>query len=512
MGRISRKHLSRFAVAVALSAPLGALGVPAGATTVPATCTRYVAAGTPAGDGTAPGNPMSLTSLVSYVNATSRPGLVACLAGGAYGSPTATFTLTRGGGGGSPVSIVRNPSSTTDVVISGRLVVARGADNVLISNLRFVGPGPGTASAYSIDANNVELIGNDLSSPNRICISVGGGIRSVSAALPKVTGFIADGNRVHDCGTNLAKVGSPQAHAVYLEYSSGAVIRNNIVSNPVGRGVQLFNDADSTLIENNIFDRNFAAVNFGGGTGGSASVDPRPENNIVQNNIVTNGVQWCNTKNQCQTALFVQGNHEAAYASPPSTDPLTRAGATWGNVVRSNCVHFPNSATAVAYNDWEPGYRYETTNAAVDPQYNNSAGGDFRLKTTSPCLGKGIRPAIRTAAVTPASTSISASATLRSPWMTATYRLQVRLCSTAVTSVTSTTACTGTWVNSTSGSVAGTDTKVTRSVAGLSPNRIYEYRWVSWQALQSAPGAAVDYTLTTQYWTVSAPLKIKTLA
>ena len=453
---------------------------------------------------------MSLTALMTYLNGGPRPGAVACLTGGSYGSATTTFTLTKGGTVGAPVSIIEHPAATTDAVIAGRIVIARGADNVVVGKLHLVGPGTGTASAYSIDANNVEFVGNDISAPNRICISVGGGLRSATTTSPKVTGFVADGNRVHDCGTNLAKTGSPQAHGLYLEYSSGAVVRNNLIRNPVGRGVQLFNDADGSLIENNIFDGNFAAVNFGGGTMGSASVDPRPENNVVQHNIVTNGVRWCNTSNQCQRALFVQGYHAASDASPPSNDPQTKVGATWGNVVRSNCVWFASSAVAVPYNDWEPGYRYETTNKFIDPQYNNGSVGDFRLKATSPCLGTGPRPILNGVSASATKTSITTAARLRSPIMTATYRLQVRLCATTITTVTSTVPCNGSWVNSTVAATAATDDSVNRTVSGLLANRIYEYRMVSWQALLSAPGPSVDYTATTQYWTATAPLKVKT--
>lgn len=508
MNLLSRKNALRLLLGATLAAPLATMAAsPAGAATVSSSCTRYVAP-TGAGDGATAATPMSFDSLVAYVNAGGRAGAVACLAGGSYGTAGSTYTFTKGGAVGSPVSIVKNPTATTDAVIAGRIVIGVGADNMVIGKLKFVGPGTGTASAYTVDANNVELIGNDISAPNRICISVGSGRRTTT----KATGFVADGNRIHDCGTNLAKVGSPQAHGVYLEYSQGAIVRNNLISNPVGRGVQLFNDADGSLIENNIFDGNFAAVNFGGGTIGSSAVDPRPEDNIVQNNIVTNGVMWCNTIGECQKALAVQGNHEAAYAKPPSTDPLTKAGATWGNVVRSNCVYFPNASVAVTYNDWEPGFTYETTNKSVDPQYNNGSIGDFRLKTTSPCLGKGIRPAITSGAFTPAKTSVTASAILRSPLMTAGYRLQVRLCDTTVTTTTSTASCTGTWVAAPTASLAGTDATVSQTISGLLANRIYEARWVSWQALQAAPATTADLTSTVNYWTASAPAKFKTLA
>ncbi len=483
----------------------------AGAAPVSASCTRHVGPGSPTGTGLTTASPMSLPKLLAVVNTTGGTGVVACLTGGAYGSATVEHRITRGGSAAQPLTLRKSPTATTEPVISGRLVVARGADHVQLAGLTFVGPGAGTTSAFSLDANGIELVGNDFSSPNRICISVGGGIREVSPTLPKVTGFVADGDKVHDCGTNLARTGSPQAHGFYLEYSSGAIIRNNIVSNPAGRGVQLFNDADGSLIENNVFDGNFAAVNFGGGLGGSTSVTPMPENNVVRNNIVTNGVRWCNTRNQCQAALFIQGNHEAAYTSPPSSDARTKAPSSWGNVVRDNCVWFTNPTTAVTHNSWEPGYSYASSNSFVDPRYRNAAAGDFRLLPTSPCLGKGVRPTIGNATALATRTSATSSAVLRSPWMTATTRMQVRICAVGVVA-TATQACTGPWQSSPATSMVAGDVRVTASVSGLVPGRVYEYRWVTWQALLTDPGVPADSQSGASYWTASTPGKVATPA
>jgi hypothetical protein len=52
---------------------------------------------------------------------------------------------------------------------------------------------------------------------------------------------------------------------------------------------------------------------------------------------------------------------------------------------------------------------------------------------------------------------------------------------------------------------------LTRSLASLARNRVYEYRWVTWQALLVAPGAGLDYDQTGRYWAASPALKVKTL-
>ena len=124
---VSRKNILSLLAGAALAAPLASFASPADAATVPSTCTRYVAPGAPAGDGTSAANPMSLPALVGYINSGPRPGLVACLSGGSYGTSTTELTLTKGGSAGSPVTIVRNPTATTDASVAGRIVIARGA-------------------------------------------------------------------------------------------------------------------------------------------------------------------------------------------------------------------------------------------------------------------------------------------------------------------------------------------------------------------------------------------------
>jgi hypothetical protein len=173
-------------------------------------------------------------------------------------------------------------------------------------------------------------------------------------------------------------------------------------------------------------------------------------------------------------------------------------------------VHFPDNTIAVAYNDWEPGYAYEASNTAVDPQYNNPAAGDLRLKTTSPCKGKGLRPGITAGGALVSSSSILGVAYVRSPWMTAAYRMQARLCDVGVL-VTSTAPCTGTWITGTTASTIGTDIKVTAGLSGLLSSRVYETRWVTWQALQPAPSATYA-GFTTYYWMPSAAKKVQTAA
>ena len=126
--------------------------------------------------------------------------------------------------------------------------------------------------------------------------------------------------------------------------------------------------------------------------------------------------------------------------------------------------------------------------------------------------GKGVRPSVAASATTATTTraAITATTLVRSPWMTAAYRLQVRQCPTTAT-VSNTVACTGTWVLAPAATTIGADVKVTQTVAGLAAGRVYEVRFVTWQAALAAPAAASDPAAAGAAWTTSMSIRMKTL-
>ena len=139
-----------------------------------------------------------------------------------------------------------------------------------------------------------------------------------------------------------------------MQYARNTVIKNNYIYDNADRGIQLYPDADNTLIEHNVIDGNGEGIIFSGG-GSNAS-----DNNIVQDNIVTNS--------------RVRSNIEYFYedGAPIGT----------GNLVEHNCVYggarenIEGNGIAFTAQD----------NVTVDPLFVDRDAKDFRLREDSPCL------------------------------------------------------------------------------------------------------------------------------
>ncbi len=436
-------------VAGGIVAPAGE----AGAVTVPSVCTHWAS---PTGSDLAAGTAAAPFASFKRLADAMGPGTVGCLTTGTY---VASLT-------GEDVNLVKGGTSTTratirsapgaDVTVRGRVVVASTASDLVLAGLRLDGVTPSgrETSSVTVEADRVHLVGNDITAPTRICVSVGYG--------RVVSGFVAEANRIHHCGDGLPLVnGKPvrQEHGLYLEQVRGAVVRNNLIDHNYTRGIQLYYDADGSLIENNTIDSNEDGINLGAKLAGGVAY--RSESNTIRNNLITNSKLWA-----------VESYYD-------EVRPLTTAP---GNVVSGNCVFGASSASV--YNVLE-GFTY-TGNTWVDPQYNGQPTGDYRLKATSPCIGKGIRPQLasplRTAT---APGSVRFDARLNPSRMTATWFVRVRPCT------DSTCSAVGAWVASPSANVVGvTDVAVSRTVTGLASGRTYQAQIVAHQALLPATNAS----------------------
>src|SRR5204863_5834944 len=98
-------------------------------------------------------------------------------------------------------------------------------------------------------------------------------------------------------------------HGIYLAYSDDTKIVENVVYDNADRGIQLYPDAQGTLVRGNVIDGNGEGVIFSG-VGSTASND-----NVVENNVITNST--------------IRHNIESYYPDIAGS----------GNVARNNCVH-----------------------------------------------------------------------------------------------------------------------------------------------------------------------------
>jgi parallel beta-helix repeat protein len=270
-----------------------------------------------------------------------KPGQVGCVRGGAYqeevrinhGGRSAAKRLTIESYGGERATLV------------GRIYIPRGSNHVTIAQMNLNGRNGAKLPSPTVDSEDAVFSRDDVTNEHTgICFILG------SESYGRAERTVIDGNRIHDCG---AEPSHNQDHGIYLSASDGVRITDNVIFKNVDRGIQLYPDAQGTVIEHNVIDGNGEGVLFSGD--GPSSSNTRVESNLITNSKLRYDV-------------------ESFY---PSGTP---AGSN--NIVRSNCVFGGAQGTIAA----QKGYT-ATLNKAINPQYANPAAGNFSIPHGNRCAG-----------------------------------------------------------------------------------------------------------------------------
>ena len=242
---------------------------------------------------------------------------------------------------GTTIRSLGRPRATID----GALWVLPAARGARIAGLRLSSHDPEFAIPLKIQADDVELVGNDITASRSIsCVLVG-------SSRP-VSGLLIEDNRIHDCGRTGKK-----DHLIYMAHSRNAVIRRNLlVDNPGGWAVHLYPNADGTLVEGNVIDSNKGGVIFAGSGGGETS-----EGNLVRANVITNS--------------YPRWNIEASWSGGP---------AGRGNGASRNCL-FSTGPGAPSGLGPDRSFRESANAVARKPVYVDRQAGDYRLRRSSNC-------------------------------------------------------------------------------------------------------------------------------
>lgn len=307
-------------------------------------CDRYAAA---AGRDAWPGSSKRPFRTVGKLVVELAPGEIGCLRG-----PFREDVTIRSSG----ITLASDPDRP-QASLRGRLFVADSANDVTVRGLLLDGR-PARSSAEeqlpspTINGDRVRFVDNEVTNVNTgICFVLG----SEDGAARDT---VIERNRIHHCGrlppTN-------HDHGVYVALARDTVIRDNVIHANADRGVQLYPDADRTVVEHNVIDGNGTGVLFSGDAGGASSA------NVVRGNVITNS-----TVRYDVTAFWEQ----------PVGD---------GNVVEGNCLWGGKLGEVEEIEGFSL-----RRNVVADPRYVDRAAGDFRLVDGSPCSGKGPRPRPRT--------------------------------------------------------------------------------------------------------------------
>ena len=299
----------------------------------------------PTGSDAATGTPSEPLRTAQRLAGRLQPGQRGCLRGGTYREDLRIDTPR--------ITVTASPGERPTV--RGRMWIAAGADGATISNLRIDARNERMLPSPTVNAARVTLQSNDITSHRTgiTCVLLGSNPWGHADHARIV------GNRIHDCGDGPQPRG--HGHGLYAAETSGAEIIGNVIYDNANRGIQLYPNAQRTLIRGNVLDANGENVIFSG-DGETSSSD-----NLVVNNVITNSrVRW---------------NVEHYWAG---------GAAGTGNVVRSNCI----AGGVKAARDpggllrRRVGWHLAGGNLLRVPGYLARARGDFRLRPGSPCRGK----------------------------------------------------------------------------------------------------------------------------
>ncbi len=270
---------------------------PAPLAAAPGGCTVYAS---PAGSDTAPGTVALPVRSLQRVVDMLRPGGVGCLLPGTYAGGA---TVAAGGNPGAPITI--RSASSTPALVRGRIWIEHSAHDVVLSKLALDNVVPidrsqmPPVSDLLIEGDRVTVADSDIQSENSgICILVGGNRGTATETT------IA-GSRIHNCGPLPAY---NHGHGIYVEHSRNLRVLDNWIYDNADRGIQLYPDAQHTLVEGNVIDGNGEGIIISG-DGNMTSND-----NLVTGNIISNSRIRYNVESYWSSAIGV------------------------GNVVRGNCL------------------------------------------------------------------------------------------------------------------------------------------------------------------------------
>lgn len=310
-------------------------------------CTLFAA---PFGSDTATGTEPEPFASVGHLVDALGPGQTGCLFEGTY---IGDVNVARGGVPDAPLTLTSRPGGRA--TLRGRLWIADGATDVVVAGLNLDGRSPGGLPSPTVNGDRIVFRDNDVTNYHTgICFVLGS-----TSGWGTAEDVVLERNRIHDCGRIPA---TNHDHGIYVESARRARIVDNLIHDNADRGIQLYPDAQETVIAHNVIDGNGEGIIFSGQDGLASS------GNHVTANVLANAVLRFNVE-----SWWPVGN-------PVGT----------GNVVDRNCLWNGHRG------DVGPETGFVTqANVVADPQFRDRAARDFALLGTSPCADMGPRSELR---------------------------------------------------------------------------------------------------------------------
>jgi len=258
---------------------------------------------------------------------------------------------------------------------SGAVITLQGARYVWINGLVIEGPlgRPEAPAAETYGANGITWAGKAghgcRATNNVVYGQVHCGLKEMGHGG---TGILMEANLIFANGTRSTD------HGIYCP-ADDLTIRGNIIFDNAGYGIHSYTHPKRQIITHNLCVNNRAAGIILAGS----------QNQALHNTCVANGIGMFYFRGGC-TDNLVQNNIFAFNRTDCGYD---NGGGRYGDPARNRDD----------YNCYFPGKPHAQIHAGehevlADPRFVDAAAGDFRLRPDSPCVGKGIGPAVRGAA------------------------------------------------------------------------------------------------------------------
>jgi parallel beta-helix repeat protein len=305
----------------------------------------------PAGSDTSPGTAAAPLQSVGRLAQVLRPGQVGCLAAGTYQGEGGAYEELKISTPG--ITIASTPGEIAE--IDARIWIAEGADGVSFERLVLNGANSKNLPSPTVNADDAAFREDEVTNGHTtICFDLG------NVSWGKARGTAIEDSTIHGCGEEPS---TNQEHGIYLSDAEDTVIRGNWIYDNVDRGIQLYPDAQNTVITENVIYGNGEGIIFSGNEEVAAS------GSIVTHNLIGDSQ--------------IRHNLESSYP----------AGGPHGvnNEVRENCV-FGATSAYYAGSDGSGIQRPEVgfsvnANLVAAPQFVNAAAGELELAAGSPCTG-----------------------------------------------------------------------------------------------------------------------------
>jgi hypothetical protein len=329
----SRRLRTALSAATAVVAAAGWGASPASAVLVASPCSLHAAT---TGSDAAPGTSVAPLRTVQALVDRLRPGQAGCLAPGTYAG---SVVVRRGGTAAAPVTL--RAAYVKTATIRGQLRIDAGADHVTVSDLVLDGTSASGRPSPLVNGDDARFERNDVSSQTESCFVLGDKTWGIADRT-----LIAR-NHIHHCGVH----GTNQDHGVYVRQARDTRITGNVIRENPDRGVQLFPNADRTVVAGNVIDRNGSGVIFSGD-----ATDTSDDNRVEGNLVTASRLRW---------------DVESYWYPEPGT----------GNVARGNCVfggaHGAIQVPLVGF--------AATANVLRDPRLLRRSATAYALGAGSPC-------------------------------------------------------------------------------------------------------------------------------